>query len=527
MLPSNLLLVYKRKGEIQPRYAKTTPENLRVANQLINVYAVHVGEKKKVITAFVSEIENQGYDYRFIRALSLLLDRKSHFVCNSKINPYDIRKKIFQITEKYGVPTTPKKRAQILELIASETRQTIEEVDKQLYADLDAELFLEKFNPSTALELLQQYNLSLTQTLLFECSELNFKVSGNWQQLLYRVKKLGLIYEVSPDDYNVKINGPSSLFKLTKRYGINIAKLLPIIMANQTWTLNAKILWRYTNEICNFEINNTKHNTLLHTPTTPNTSTVTYDSSDEENFARQFSAVNSGWLLKREPEPVLTGNTVLIPDFSIEKAGLKIYLEIVGFWTEEYLQRKIEKLKQVNTKMIIAVRETLACEKLATIEKRPQLHFIYYKDKIPLAPILQYLHKEFQEIKTKQIQLLKDMNITFTEPILHYDEFAQRIGLTIEAVQEVLTTNPPPDYIPISNGLISKEKLQQISNTLTHTIQQKGKITLSQATTLIETEGVNDITNILDQLNYKIKWNGINSNQAEIIPTLKKTLTNQ
>jgi len=298
-------------------------------------------------------------------------------------------------------------------------------------------------------------------------------------------------------------------------------------MANQTWTLNAKILWRYTNEICNFEINNTKHNTLLPTPTTPSTSTVTYDSSDEENFARQFSAVNSGWFLKREPEPVLTGNTVLIPDFSIEKAGLKIYLEIVGFWTEEYLQRKIEKLKQVNTKMIIAVRETLACEKLATIEKRPQLHFIYYKDKIPLAPILQYLHKEFQEIKTKQIQLLKDMNITFTEPILHYDEFAQRIGLTIEAVQEVLTTNPPPDYIPISNGLISKEKLQQISNTLANTIQQKGKITLSQATTLIETEGVNDITNILDQLNYKIKWNGINSNQAEIIPTLKKTLTNQ
>ena len=160
---------------------------------------------------------------------------------------------------------------------------TTQHIEEQIYADLDSELILTKFDPPSALELLQQYNLSLAQTLLFDCTELSFKVSGNWQRLFYFVKKLGLIYEVfRDDDFWVKIDGPASLFKLTKRYGLNIAKLLPTIIANQEWTVNAKILWKYTNEICNFKMESTKHSSLLRKP---NLQKVTYDSAAEESFA--------------------------------------------------------------------------------------------------------------------------------------------------------------------------------------------------------------------------------------------------
>jgi hypothetical protein len=168
--------------------------------------------------------------------------------------------------------------------------------------------------------------------------------------------------------------------------------------------------------------------------------------------------------------------------------------------------------------MLLIVREELTCEKLTALEKRPQLHFIYYKDKIPLSPILQYLQKEFEEVKTREIKLLQEMQITFTEPILLYTEFAERIGVTAESAQTVLMTNPPIGYVSTANGLISKEKLQQISNTLNNAIKQTGKLTLTQATNIIEKEGTNDTTNILEHLSYKIKWHGINSEQAEIIP---------
>jgi predicted nuclease of restriction endonuclease-like RecB superfamily len=516
MLPSSLLAVYKRKGAIQPRYAKFTPENTPVAFRLIEAYTSHVGDKKKALTAFVTELENQGYEYRFVRALALLLDRKSVFVCNSKINPAELRKKIFQTTEKYGLATTPEKRQQILNSVAHETGLTTSCIEEQLYADLDSELILEKFDPPSALELLQHYNLSLAQTLLFNCTELNFQASGNWQKLFYFVKKLGLIYEVSRDgDFWVKIDGPASLFKLTKRYGINIAKLLPVIISNQQWTLNAKIFWKYTNEICSFSMESTNHSSLFRKP---KLQMVTYDSTDEERFANQFKAVNSGWTLKREPEPVLAGNQVIVPDFSLERSNLKVYLEIIGFWTEEYLRRKAEKLQKVNVNMLLVVNDALACEKLLPLEKRPQLHFIYYHDKISLAPILRYLQTAFEEVKTKETAMLENLDVTFTEPIVLYTEFAERIGVSVEAVQSVLTANPPTGYLPTHNSLVSQESLQQIRVTLDNALKPSGKLTLNQATQLIEATGVTDASCVLNHLGYKIVWHGINSEHAEVLP---------
>ena len=200
----------------------------------------------------------------------MLLDRTGTFVCNSKINPVDLRRKIFQATEKVGVPTTPEKRRRIIDDVASEMAVTTENLEAYLYADLDDELILEKFTPPLAYELLEQYNLSLSQTLLFDATELTFTASGNWQSLFYFVKKLGLIYEVYRDNgLWVKIDGPASLFKLTKRYGVSITKLLPIIVANPEWTITAKILWKYTNEICNFKIESQKQGALFKKPNLP------------------------------------------------------------------------------------------------------------------------------------------------------------------------------------------------------------------------------------------------------------------
>ncbi|MCL2172136.1 MAG: DUF790 family protein [Candidatus Bathyarchaeota archaeon] len=529
MLPSNLLLVYKHKGEIQPKYVRFSSENLQFAQRLINLYQENVGAKKKVLLALTSELENQGHNYRFVRALTLLLDRKSLFVCNSKIEPYTLRKKIFQVTKKYGIPTNFEARRQILESAALDVELTIETIEEQLYADLDAELFFEKFTAPSALELLAQYNLCLAQTLLFECSELTFKVSGNWQKLFFFVKKLGLIYNVSQDETNnfcVTITGPSTLFKLTKRYGVNIAKLLPAIVANQTWTIHAKILWKYTNEIYTLNMDNTKQGPLLNIPN-PNNSAAdnllptSFDSAAEESFASQFKALCPDWLLKREPEPVLAGNQVLVPDFSLEKSGLKIYLEIIGFWTDEYLRRKAEKLKHVNVQMILIVREALACEKLFSLEKRPQLHFIYYKDKLPMAPLLCYLQTAFEKVKEKETRLLREMSIKFTESVLFFAEFAKRVGVSVDAVVEVLTKNPPTGYVLLSNGLISEGKLEQVSQILRDTLNQLGKMTFNQAAVLLEAEGISDATTLLAKLGYKIKWHGISSEQAEIIPPTK------
>jgi predicted nuclease of restriction endonuclease-like RecB superfamily len=522
VLPSELLLVRRRKGRIWPGYAKLSDENLEVGKLLVEAYSRHVGEKKNVLKAFVGELEDMGYDYRFVRGLSVLLDRRSLFRCNVRVNPVDLRRRLYQATGKFGLPTTRERRSRTIASVASELQLTAETLEESFYADLDSELVLAEFDPPQ--ELLKAYNLSMTQTLLFNSTELNFTASGNWQRIFYAVKRLGLIYEAYRDSgFWVKIDGPASLFRLTRRYGTALAKLLPAIIANPEWAVEAKILWKYTNEICDFKIESQRHGVLLKTP---KPSAVSYDSCVEENFAARFQALKSKWRLRREPEPVPAGRHVIIPDFSFEREGVKVFMEVVGFWTAEYLRRKIEKLKKINVNMLVAVNENLACEKLTKLEKHARLNILYYRNKVPLSPILRYLEEKLQRVEEKQKWFVKNLPVTFLEPVVNYAEFAETIGVSTESVRAALKENPPQGYTVLPNSLVKKDTLKEIGKTLEEKIRRTGRMPLSEAVKIIETEGVKDTSNVLKALGYKIIWHGISQEKAEVIKPESKPTRN-
>ena len=121
-------------------------------------------------------------------------------------------------------------------------------------------------------------------------------------------------------------------------------------------------------KIYEFEISNVESPTLLKEPyrdiekndnkdnkeknefPTYDATAIHFDSNIEEKFASRFEQSANGWKLVREPDPLIVSNgKALIPDFMFEKHGRKIYLEIVGFWTKEYLERKIQKITDVMT----------------------------------------------------------------------------------------------------------------------------------------------------------------------------------
>ena len=520
MLPSELLLVRRRKGRIWPRYARLSGDNMEVAKLLVEAYGQHVGEKKNALKALVSELEDAGYDYRFVRGLSFLLDRQSIFRCGFENDPASLRRRLFQLTKEFGLPTTLERRRQIIESVASELQLTTEDVEEAFYADLDSELILDEFNPLQPQELLKDYNVSLTQTLLFNSTELNFSASDNWQKIFYTVKRLQLIYEAyQSGGFWVKIDGPVSLFKMTRRYGTALAKLLPAIIAGPKWIVKAKILWKYTNELCDFEIESRKHSSILKKHEYP---VVSYDSTVEDDFAARFKALKSGWQLKREPEPVQAGKHVIIPDFSFEREGIRKYMEIVGFWTTEYLRRKIEKLKKVDVDMLIAVDETLACEKLTKLQDHAKLTIMYYRNKVSLAPILHYLEEAFQQVKNKEMELLKNLPIKFSETVVNYEEFAGRIGVSIESVRKTLADKPPEGYIVLPNSLVKQEKLEEIGKMIDEELNRAGRLPLSKAAEIVRVTGVKNTSNVLKTLGYRIVWVGIDPEKAEVIKPKEK-----
>ena len=57
------------------------------------------------------------------------------------------------------------------------------------------------------------------------------------------------------------------------------------------------------------------------------------------------------------------GAEVLLPDFALKHPdGRRAILEIVGFWTPEYLDEKLAKIRQADVEnLVLAVSEELDC----------------------------------------------------------------------------------------------------------------------------------------------------------------------
>ena len=89
-----------------------------------------------------------------------------------------------------------------------------------------------------------------------------------------------------------------------------------------------------------------------------------YDSKLEERFARDFRRVAPDWDVIREPEAVQAGDTLIFPDFALRHRGdgRRWLVEIVGFWTRDYVERKLALLRIAGLRdLVLCIDESRNC----------------------------------------------------------------------------------------------------------------------------------------------------------------------
>lgn len=98
-----------------------------------------------------------------------------------------------------------------------------------------------------------------------------------------------------------------------------------------------------------------------------------FDSGVEEHLFAEFAALERageahGWRLEREPEPVVVGDVIVIPDFTLTRGTRRVYVEVAGYWRPEYRERKARKLRAVRgaVNLLVAAPES-AREAFATL----------------------------------------------------------------------------------------------------------------------------------------------------------------
>jgi predicted nuclease of restriction endonuclease-like RecB superfamily len=82
----------------------------------------------------------------------------------------------------------------------------------------------------------------------------------------------------------------------------------------------------------------------------------------EKRLMRDFGALSTDWTLRRETDAVPVGNGTFFPDFTLHKGPHCVYIELVGYYTPEFVASKLEALRQARlSNMIVCIDESLAC----------------------------------------------------------------------------------------------------------------------------------------------------------------------
>ncbi|MEM9366565.1 MAG: DUF790 family protein [Planctomycetota bacterium] len=253
------------------------------------------------------------------------------------------------------------------------------EIEQQFFADVIELQRLSDFDTAlTAEQLLARYNVAQTQAALYRATRVELHVhvvSGQPSPLKHVVRAIklsGLMHRITqfkqdPASYHVVLDGPAAVLRGSTRYGVRFAKLLAMLLASKGWRLRARI-----------QLPKGQPMTLhvsdgdgLRGESLP---AAEMDSEWERDFAACWDkAPVEGWHLHRESQIFVEGQQVFTPDFELRHARdqKSIHIELVGFWTPEYLSKKAATLERFGDK---APRWLIFLPKSPTPEQRSAMN---------------------------------------------------------------------------------------------------------------------------------------------------------
>ncbi|BBC24687.1 DUF790 family protein [Pseudanabaena sp. ABRG5-3] len=406
MLPSELLM-HRLNGEtVIPKRLKLDEKHQAIATELIAIFESCKGQPQSELDRQLQELEGDTPDYRVKRGLAHILKSSfSTFEIISPLEPQELRRRVFELSAE--VIPSQQATSETLEKLADKLTQELSrevlpsQIIQGLYADLMENRILTQFDTPTTEDLIHRYNLSQVQGIFYRASHMTLNVHRNdpgEYKLLFRYLKLFQLMSYIEGDvdygFTITVDGATSLFGTSTRYGLAIAKLLPALLHVTKWSLQATLVEKDTyskQKRKGLFTLDSECGLVSHYP-----AGKMYDSALEASFSEKWADLKTEWKLEREVDLIPIPGSVMIPDFRlVHPDGRSYLLEIVGYWRPEYLRKKFSQVKQANCEnLILAISERLNLEKVGVkVSDTPALT-VWFKDKLLPKTILQIIPLE-------------------------------------------------------------------------------------------------------------------------------------
>jgi uncharacterized protein len=388
---------------VVPRRLPVTSDSLALAADLIALFRAARGRTRGALERALQVLEGDQTDYRLKRGLAHLLAHDfSTFEVGTPLDPAAFRQRLFAVSAQ-SVPSPQQSRATLTAVadgLSHELRRDVgpEQVRAWLYADLPEAHVLTRIEPPTPEGLLERYNLAQAQGVLYRASQVVLTAHRNdpgEYKLLFRYLKLfGLMAYIEGDadhGFTLTIDGPSSLFTPSPRYGLALAKLLPALLHVTRWSLTASLVPRQhsssTSQGLRFTLEAGCGLVSHYPPGKP------YDSILEQAFAERWAKTPTAWRLEREVDLIPLPGGVMVPDFRVvHPDGRSVLLEIVGYWRPAYLRKKFGQVRRAGrADLMLAVSERLNLERVGVRRDDMPGRVVWFKDRLLPKAVLAVL----------------------------------------------------------------------------------------------------------------------------------------
>lgn len=496
MLTKDLLRVSRANGGYHPQFVDHASDDHRaLAARVLGVYQGHVGEQHEALDEALTAIERKSDDFKLVRGFAKLLEREAVFETQAPVEPERARRTVFEAAEAIGV-VTGAERTRALSRATERLSVSLDELDACLYNDLDARQVMTAFDARWSPdELLDQYDLSLAQTALFDATDVRVR-SSDPKALVSAVKRLRLMYEIEKTDAGrtVHITGPDALFRRSRRYGTRFARLLRTIARAPEWHLQASIDDRGTER----RLQLTHEDVSV--PDVDPVTEMTFDSGVESDFAARFLSLDLDWTLVREPEPLAAGAHVVIPDFAFDwqphSADFRVFFEIMGFWTPEYVEKKLSRLADLeDVELLVAVDESLGVgEQIESLDHRA----IPYSGTVRLKDVRDALRRHEAELVEQSADDLPN-ELVPTHDVVTLEALATEHAVSESAIE----AKTFPEHARVGRTLVRPAVLERIGE------QIEPGMSLSAVETVLDEDGIDDASAVLAHLGYRVAWDGL------------------
>jgi predicted nuclease of restriction endonuclease-like RecB superfamily len=304
----------------------------------------------------------------------------------SALPPREARARVFAAAA--GLPAHSS--AEAIAACAAELRVAPEALRDALFADLPGERLA---LPPTSLdpgELALRANLLLAQSLLARAFRVGISLEGNARAVVRHASLRGLICSVTPgpagEGARLEVSGPFALFRRTLLYGRALGSLLPVLAWTTRFRLDAD---------CELRGRAATVTLASGDPIFLSAEPRRFDSQVEERFARDFGRAAPAWTVVREPEPIQAGGHLVFPDFAIHRrhdSGARWLVEIVGFWTAEYLAAKLERLREARiANLVLCIDEE---RNVGPSDLPPSARVVRYRRRVDPSAVLRAISAE-------------------------------------------------------------------------------------------------------------------------------------